>query len=77
MKIIRQIVKRRRAYNLIMKDKRNFSASIRLSPIFSHSALRGWDNPIIFQICTLQDITTERERRQTIAEDYDVCESTR
>ena len=35
--------------------------------IFSHSALReGWDNPNVFQICTLRDIQTERERRQTI-----------
>ena len=35
--------------------------------IFSHSALReGWDNPNVFQICTLREISTERERRQTI-----------
>jgi type III restriction enzyme len=35
--------------------------------IFSHSALReGWDNPNIFQICTLREMGAEVERRQTI-----------
>jgi type III restriction enzyme len=35
--------------------------------IFSHSALReGWDNPNVFQICTLRELGTDRERRQTI-----------
>ncbi|MCC6738940.1 MAG: DEAD/DEAH box helicase family protein [Planctomycetia bacterium] len=57
-----------RAYNLIMKDKeRLLSFETPLKFIFSHSALReGWDNPNVFQICTLRDIRTERERRQTI-----------
>ena len=56
------------AYNLIMRDKeRLLSASEPLRFIFSHSALReGWDNPNVFQICTLREISTERERRQTI-----------
>ena len=57
-----------RAYNLIMKDKEkllNFETKLKF--IFSHSALKeGWDNPNVFQICTLRDIGTERERRQTI-----------
>jgi type III restriction enzyme len=35
--------------------------------IFSHSALReGWDNPNVFQICSLREMSSERERRQTI-----------
>jgi type III restriction enzyme len=56
------------AYNLIMRDKeRLLSMSEPLRFIFSHSALReGWDNPNVFQLCTLREISTERERRQTI-----------
>ena len=56
------------AYNLIMRDKeRLLSIDEPLRFIFSHSALReGWDNPNVFQICTLREISTERERRQTI-----------
>jgi type III restriction enzyme len=56
------------AYNLIMRDKeRLLTMSEPLRFIFSHSALReGWDNPNVFQICTLREISTERERRQTI-----------
>jgi type III restriction enzyme len=44
-------------YNLIMRDKeRLLSAEVPLQFIFSHSALReGWDNPNVFQICTLMD----------------------
>jgi type III restriction enzyme len=57
-----------RGYNLIMKEKEKLlSFDTPLKFIFSHSALReGWDNPNVFQICTLRDIRTERERRQTI-----------
>ncbi len=57
-----------RAYSLIMKDKEKLlSFDTKLKFIFSHSALReGWDNPNVFQICTLRDMNTERERRQTI-----------
>ena len=56
------------AYVLIMKDKeRLLSSDVPLRFIFSHSALReGWDNPNVFQICTLREITTQGERRQTI-----------
>jgi type III restriction enzyme len=56
------------AYNLIMRDKERLLAMNEpLRFIFSHSALReGWDNPNVFQICTLREISTERERRQTI-----------
>lgn len=55
-------------YELIMRDKeRLLSAEEPLRFIFSHSALReGWDNPNVFQICTLREMGTERERRQTI-----------
>ena len=55
-------------YHLIMKDKeRLLDANEPLRFIFSHSALReGWDNPNVFQICTLREIATERQRRQVI-----------
>ena len=64
-----------RAYNLIMRDKeRLLSLETPLKFIFSHSALReGWDNPNIFQICSLRDIRTERERRQTIGRGLRLC----
>jgi type III restriction enzyme len=64
-----------RAYNLIMKEKEKlltFDTSLKF--IFSHSALKeGWDNPNVFQICTLRDIQTERERRQTIGRGLRLC----
>lgn len=56
-------------YNLIMKDKeRLLSLDEPLRFIFSHSALReGWDNPNVFQICTLKDSAgTYVSRRQEI-----------
>jgi len=55
-------------YELIMRDKeRLLSNDEPLRFIFSHSALReGWDNPNVFQICTLREMGTERERRQTL-----------
>lgn len=64
-----------RAYNLIMKEKELLLAfETPLKFIFSHSALKeGWDNPNIFQICTLRDIQTERERRQTIGRGLRLC----
>ena len=64
-----------RAFNLIMRDKeRLLSLDEPLKFIFSHSALReGWDNPNVFQICTLRDIRTERERRQTIGRGLRLC----
>ena len=64
-----------RAYNLIMRDKEKLlSLETPLKFIFSHSALReGWDNPNVFQICTLRDIRTERERRQTIGRGLRLC----
>jgi len=55
-------------YNKIMKNKEQLlSNSEPLRFIFSHSALReGWDNPNVFQICNLREMSTERERRQTL-----------
>lgn len=55
-------------YELIMKDKeRLLNTEEPLRFIFSHSALReGWDNPNVFQICTLREMGTDQERRQTI-----------
>jgi type III restriction enzyme len=56
------------SYDLIMKDKaRLLSENEPVRFIFSHSALReGWDNPNVFQICTLREMGKETERRQTI-----------
>lgn len=56
------------SYDLIMKDKaRLLSQDEPVRFIFSHSALReGWDNPNVFQICTLREMGSETERRQTI-----------
>jgi type III restriction enzyme len=55
-------------YKLIMQDKeRLLSSDVPLRFIFSHSALKeGWDNPNVFQICSLREMGTERERRQTL-----------
>lgn len=55
-------------YNLIMRDKeRLLSAEVPLQFIFSHSALReGWDNPNVFQICTLNETTSVVKKRQEI-----------
>lgn len=55
-------------YSLIMRDKeRLLSPEEPLRFIFSHSALKeGWDNPNVFQLCSLREMGTERERRQTI-----------
>lgn len=56
------------AYALIMKDKERLLALEEpLRFIFSHSALReGWDNPNVFQICTLNETKSEIKKRQEI-----------
>jgi type III restriction enzyme len=56
------------AYELIMKDKeRLLSYDTPLRFIFSHSALReGWDNPNVFQICTLVETVDPFTKRQKI-----------
>lgn len=55
-------------YSLIMKDKeRLLSFESKLKFIFSHSALKeGWDNPNVFQICTLNETKSEMKKRQEI-----------
>jgi len=55
-------------YNLIMKEKeRLLSFDEPLRFIFSHSALReGWDNPNVFQICTLNETQSSVKKRQEI-----------
>ena len=60
--------KDRQTYDLIMKDKeRLLSFDEPVSFIFSHSALReGWDNPNVFQICTLNQTASEVKKRQEI-----------
>lgn len=56
------------AFQLIMKDKeRLLDPKNPLRFIFSHSALReGWDNPNVFQICTLNETRSELKKRQEI-----------
>ena len=56
------------AYQLIMKDKeRLLSLDNPLRFIFSHSALKeGWDNPNVFQICTLNETNSVIKKRQEI-----------
>ena len=55
-------------YTLIMKDKeRLLSNEEPLRFLFSHSALReGWDNPNVFQICTLNETQSVVKKRQEI-----------
>ena len=55
-------------YNLIMRDKeRLLDPDVALRFIFSHSALReGWDNPNVFQICTLNETQSAEKKRQEI-----------
>jgi type III restriction enzyme len=63
-------------YNLIMRDKEKLlSFSSKLRFIFSHSALKeGWDNPNVFQICTLKEAgNSETRRRQEIGRGLRLC----
>ncbi|XVJ71992.1 MAG: DEAD/DEAH box helicase family protein [Rhizobacter sp.] len=62
-------------YQLIMKDKeRLLSADEPLQFIFSHSALReGWDNPNVFQICTLNETKSAMKKRQEIGRGLRLC----
>ncbi|WP_109261797.1 restriction endonuclease [Hyphobacterium indicum] len=56
------------AFNLIMREKeRLLSFEEPVAFIFSHSALReGWDNPNVFQICTMREVGSDTERRQQV-----------
>lgn len=63
------------AYRLIMENKEgllDFNQPV--SFIFSHSALReGWDNPNVFQICTLANAASEMRKRQEIGRGVRLC----
>ncbi|WP_433507620.1 DEAD/DEAH box helicase family protein [Pseudonocardia halophobica] len=56
------------AFDLIMRDReRLLSAAEPMRFLFSHSALReGWDNPNVFQICTLNETRSPDRKRQEI-----------
>ncbi|WEV71997.1 DEAD/DEAH box helicase family protein [Bifidobacterium sp. ESL0790] len=62
-------------YDLILRDKErllSFDEPTRF--IFSHSALReGWDNPNIFQICTLKHSNSEISKRQEVGRGLRLC----
>ncbi|MCL1909874.1 MAG: DEAD/DEAH box helicase family protein, partial [Kiritimatiellaeota bacterium] len=62
-------------YKLIMQDKeRLLDADTPLRFIFSHSALReGWDNPNVFQICTLNETRSDLKKRQEIGRGLRLC----
>jgi type III restriction enzyme len=63
------------AYDLIMKDKeRLLDRKEPVRFIFSHSALReGWDNPNVFQICTLKQSGSEVRKRQEVGRGLRLC----
>lgn len=62
-------------YNLIMKEKEKLlSFESELKFIFSHSALKeGWDNPNVFQICTLNETNSTIKKRQEIGRGLRIC----
>lgn len=64
-----------RTFDLIMKDKeRLLDEAEPLRFLFSHSALReGWDNPNVFQICSLREMASETRRRQSIGRGLRLC----
>ena len=63
------------AYDLILKNKErllSFEEPTRF--IFSHSALReGWDNPNVFQICTLRHANSSTAKRQEVGRGLRIC----
>ena len=66
------------AYELIMKNKELLlERDPKKSPvrfIFSHSALReGWDNPNVFQICTLKQSSSDVRKRQEVGRGLRLC----
>lgn len=63
------------AYQLIMRDKeRLLSLEEPTRFIFSHSALKeGWDNPNVFQICTLKQSDSEVKKRQEVGRGMRLC----
>lgn len=69
------ITENQEAYELIMKDKeRLLSLDEPTEFIFSHSALKeGWDNPNIFNICTLRETFAPMRKRQEIGRGMRLC----
>ncbi len=66
------------AYELIMKNKELLldrdPARSPVRFIFSHSALReGWDNPNVFQICTLKQSSSDVRKRQEVGRGLRLC----
>ena len=63
------------AYDLILKNKEqllSFDEPVRF--IFSHSALReGWDNPNVFQICSLRQSNSVSQKRQEVGRGLRIC----
>lgn len=63
------------AYELILKNKErllSFDEPVRF--IFSHSALReGWDNPNVFQICSLKQSNSTTQKRQEVGRGLRLC----
>lgn len=63
------------AYDLILKNKErllSFDEPVRF--IFSHSALReGWDNPNVFQICSLRQSNSISQKRQEVGRGLRLC----
>lgn len=63
------------AYDLILKNKErllSFDEPTRF--VFSHSALReGWDNPNVFQICTLRHAASATAKRQEVGRGLRIC----
>lgn len=69
-----------RAFDLIMKDKERLLSldlkekGVQVRFIFSHSALKeGWDNPNVFQICTLKNSDNETKKRQEVGRGMRLC----
>lgn len=63
------------AYVLIMRDKaRLLSLDEPVCFVISHSALReGWDNPNVFQICTLARSHAAMKKRQEVGRGVRLC----
>jgi type III restriction enzyme len=71
----KSIEENKEAYDLIMKDKEQLlSFNEQTEFIFSHSALKeGWDNPNVFNICTLNNTTSTMKKRQEIGRGMRIC----
>lgn len=65
----------KKSYELIMKGKKELlSFENKVSFIFAHSSLKeGWDNPNVFQICTLRDTPSDDTKRQIVGRGMRIC----